>query len=152
MEGHRRTRSAVARAETPRLHHCTGTLSNSSKTIRRHPLGTYPPHSADQIGSRLQRTRLDRSSTYVFTEYHDCDGSSSALLPFSSHRNCGGDEVEYVCESTGAFTTTDGCMKHVEGGAKKVPRGERHGSDAAKAVASHSSYGVYKLDRNNKLE
>ena len=28
--------------------------------------------------------------------------------------------VEYVCESTGAFTTTDGCMKHVEGGAKKV--------------------------------
>merc|ERR1712227_351964 len=28
--------------------------------------------------------------------------------------------VEYVCESTGAFTTTDGCMKHVESGAKKV--------------------------------
>merc|ERR1711959_152971 len=28
--------------------------------------------------------------------------------------------VEYVCESTGAFTTTDGCMKHIEGGAKKV--------------------------------
>merc|ERR1719378_1109550 len=28
--------------------------------------------------------------------------------------------VDYVCESTGAFTTTDGCMKHVEGGAKKV--------------------------------
>merc|ERR1711972_589628 len=28
--------------------------------------------------------------------------------------------VEYVCESTGAFTTTEGCMKHVEGGAKKV--------------------------------
>merc|ERR1719484_217386 len=28
--------------------------------------------------------------------------------------------VEYVCESTGAFTTTEGCMKHVQGGAKKV--------------------------------
>merc|ERR1719236_66275 len=28
--------------------------------------------------------------------------------------------VEYVCESTGAFTTTEGCMKHVESGAKKV--------------------------------
>merc|ERR1712048_818404 len=28
--------------------------------------------------------------------------------------------VDYVCESTGAFTTTEGCMKHVEGGAKKV--------------------------------
>merc|ERR1712224_743180 len=28
--------------------------------------------------------------------------------------------VEYVCESTGAFTTTEGCLKHVEGGAKKV--------------------------------
>merc|ERR550514_1882818 len=28
--------------------------------------------------------------------------------------------VEYVCESTGAFTTTEGCMKHVEGVAKKV--------------------------------
>merc|ERR1719463_715784 len=28
--------------------------------------------------------------------------------------------VEYVCESTGAFCTTEGCMKHVEGGAKKV--------------------------------
>merc|ERR1712125_55804 len=28
--------------------------------------------------------------------------------------------VEYVCESTGAFTTTEGCMKHVKGGAKKV--------------------------------
>jgi len=28
--------------------------------------------------------------------------------------------VEYVCESTGAFTTTEACMKHVEGGAKKV--------------------------------
>merc|ERR1719262_1603086 len=28
--------------------------------------------------------------------------------------------VEYVCESTGAFTTTEGCMKHTEGGAKKV--------------------------------
>merc|ERR1719434_201574 len=28
--------------------------------------------------------------------------------------------VEYVCESTGAFTTTEGCMKHVDGGAKKV--------------------------------
>jgi len=28
--------------------------------------------------------------------------------------------VEYVCESTGAFLTTEGCMKHVEGGAKKV--------------------------------
>merc|ERR1712066_1055439 len=28
--------------------------------------------------------------------------------------------VEYVCESTGAFTTTEGCIKHVEGGAKKV--------------------------------
>merc|ERR1719157_439728 len=28
--------------------------------------------------------------------------------------------VEYVCESTGAFTTTEGCMKHIEGGAKKV--------------------------------
>merc|ERR1712048_1052338 len=27
--------------------------------------------------------------------------------------------VDYVCESTGAFTTTEGCMKHVEGGAKK---------------------------------
>merc|ERR1711988_784376 len=26
----------------------------------------------------------------------------------------------YVCESTGAFTTTEGCMKHDEGGAKKV--------------------------------
>merc|ERR1712151_222862 len=28
--------------------------------------------------------------------------------------------VDYVCESTGAFTTTEGCMKHVEAGAKKV--------------------------------
>ena len=28
--------------------------------------------------------------------------------------------VEYVCESTGAFTTTEGCMAHIEGGAKKV--------------------------------
>jgi len=28
--------------------------------------------------------------------------------------------VDYVCESTGAFTTTEGCMKHVTGGAKKV--------------------------------
>merc|ERR1711977_235930 len=28
--------------------------------------------------------------------------------------------VDYVCESTGAFTTTEGCLKHVEGGAKKV--------------------------------
>jgi len=28
--------------------------------------------------------------------------------------------VEYVCESTGAFTTTEGCLKHVESGAKKV--------------------------------
>merc|ERR1719261_746283 len=28
--------------------------------------------------------------------------------------------VEYVCESTGAFTTTECCMKHVDGGAKKV--------------------------------
>merc|ERR1711907_769630 len=28
--------------------------------------------------------------------------------------------VEYVCESTGAFTTTEGCMKHIEAGAKKV--------------------------------
>jgi len=28
--------------------------------------------------------------------------------------------VEYVCESTGAFTTTEGCMKHTKGGAKKV--------------------------------
>merc|ERR1712182_74593 len=28
--------------------------------------------------------------------------------------------VEYVCESTGAFTTTEGCMKHMGGGAKKV--------------------------------
>merc|ERR1719359_752793 len=28
--------------------------------------------------------------------------------------------VEYVCESTGAFTSTDTCMKHIEGGAKKV--------------------------------
>merc|ERR1711869_87184 len=28
--------------------------------------------------------------------------------------------VEYVCEFTGAFTTTEGCMKHIEGGAKKV--------------------------------
>merc|ERR1712087_820153 len=28
--------------------------------------------------------------------------------------------VDYVCESTGAFTTTEGCMKHVDGGAKKV--------------------------------
>merc|ERR1719226_271745 len=28
--------------------------------------------------------------------------------------------VEYVCESTGAFTTTEGCMKHVQGDAKKV--------------------------------
>merc|ERR1719230_2365577 len=28
--------------------------------------------------------------------------------------------VEYVCESTGAFLTTEGCMKHIEGGAKKV--------------------------------
>merc|ERR1711871_1134481 len=25
--------------------------------------------------------------------------------------------VEYVCESTGAFTSTEGCMKHIEGGA-----------------------------------
>merc|ERR1719330_1938373 len=25
-----------------------------------------------------------------------------------------------TCEATGAFTTTEGCMKHVEGGAKKV--------------------------------
>merc|ERR1719405_300986 len=28
--------------------------------------------------------------------------------------------VEYVCESTGAFTTTEGCMKHTQGGAKKI--------------------------------
>jgi len=28
--------------------------------------------------------------------------------------------VDYVCESTGAFTTTEGCMKHIAGGAKKV--------------------------------
>merc|ERR1712078_783615 len=28
--------------------------------------------------------------------------------------------VEYVCESTGAFTTTEGCMKHIEGDAKHV--------------------------------
>merc|ERR1712083_298322 len=28
--------------------------------------------------------------------------------------------VDYVCESTGAFTTTEGFMKHIEGGAKKV--------------------------------
>merc|ERR1711862_1048956 len=28
--------------------------------------------------------------------------------------------VDYVCESTGAFTNTEGCMKHIEGGAKKV--------------------------------
>jgi len=28
--------------------------------------------------------------------------------------------VEYVCESTGAFTTTPDCMKHNDGGAKKV--------------------------------
>merc|ERR1719218_247598 len=28
--------------------------------------------------------------------------------------------VEYVCESTGAFTTTEGCMKHIDGGAKNV--------------------------------
>jgi len=28
--------------------------------------------------------------------------------------------VEYVCESTGAFTDTPGCMKHIGGGAKKV--------------------------------
>merc|ERR1739848_81615 len=28
--------------------------------------------------------------------------------------------VQYVCESTGAFTTTEGCLKHVQGGAKKV--------------------------------
>merc|ERR1712100_994507 len=27
---------------------------------------------------------------------------------------------DYVCESTGAFCTTEGCMKHLEGGAKKV--------------------------------
>merc|ERR1719506_984285 len=28
--------------------------------------------------------------------------------------------VEYVCESTGAFTTTPDCEKHLKGGAKKV--------------------------------
>merc|ERR1719353_767867 len=28
--------------------------------------------------------------------------------------------VEYVCESTGAFCTTEGCNKHLDGGAKKV--------------------------------
>merc|ERR1719389_219300 len=28
--------------------------------------------------------------------------------------------VEYVCESTGAFLTTEGCTKHIDGGAKKV--------------------------------
>merc|ERR550539_1050164 len=28
--------------------------------------------------------------------------------------------VEYVCESTGAFTTTEGCLKYIDGGAKKV--------------------------------
>merc|ERR1711920_776115 len=28
--------------------------------------------------------------------------------------------ADYICESTGAFTTTEGCLKHVEGGAKKV--------------------------------
>merc|ERR1719352_315707 len=28
--------------------------------------------------------------------------------------------VEYVCESTGAFTTTEGCQKHIQSGAKKV--------------------------------
>merc|ERR1711988_1950400 len=35
-------------------------------------------------------------------------------------RSRGRPGVEYVCESTGAFTTTEGCMKHIEGGAKKV--------------------------------
>jgi len=28
--------------------------------------------------------------------------------------------VDYVCESTGAFTSTPGCMAHITGGAKKV--------------------------------
>jgi len=28
--------------------------------------------------------------------------------------------VDYVCESTGAFTSTESCMLHVQGGAKKV--------------------------------
>merc|ERR1719313_1504163 len=28
--------------------------------------------------------------------------------------------VDYVCESTGAFCTTEGCNKHLDGGAKKV--------------------------------
>jgi len=28
--------------------------------------------------------------------------------------------VDYVCESTGAFTTTESCLKHIEAGAKKV--------------------------------
>nr|AHK23683.1 NADP-dependent chloroplast glyceraldehyde-3-phosphate dehydrogenase [Prymnesium parvum] len=28
--------------------------------------------------------------------------------------------VEYVCESTGAFTSTESCLKHLESGAKKV--------------------------------
>jgi len=28
--------------------------------------------------------------------------------------------VDYVCESTGAFTTTEGCQAHIEAGAKKV--------------------------------
>ena len=28
--------------------------------------------------------------------------------------------VEYVCESTGAFLTIEGCQKHIDGGAKKV--------------------------------
>ena len=28
--------------------------------------------------------------------------------------------VDYVCESTGAFTTTEGCQAHVDAGAKKV--------------------------------
>jgi glyceraldehyde 3-phosphate dehydrogenase len=28
--------------------------------------------------------------------------------------------VDYVCESTGAFTSTETCMKHIEAGAKKV--------------------------------
>jgi len=57
------------------------------------------------------------------------DGKSLVIdglkVPLSATRDpkeipWGAAGVDYVCESTGAFTTTDGCQAHIEAGAKKV--------------------------------